>query len=315
MVHVFLIMCALLKMKGMNFYMSNLPVKSNGNLPAKIKSSIKKSAKILGYSAGVLALAGVAVFAPVLAIPSVLCMGYGVQKIFNSTVYKSYPDLALLARHSGKNIKIVQDAFRPDLLKHLLKLPNREKAGFMQLQTLVGLSKMPYLDENGVPFSFETDSHGVIRKSLMNLQKLGYIQNYQESFLKNSHLIAPKLAVGNFKGIKDTVEMYHINFDKTDKPIDFYDKNLQKYFPLVFSKKSGLLAKNNFDLIKNDDGSFSVDYNSEHSFIQPESSVKNSDFLTELKENTPSYEKQSEISKDFINKSNDIQKFVDEKDR
>ena len=255
--------------------MSNLPVKSNGNLPAKIKSSIKKSAKILGYSAGVLALAGVAVFAPVLAIPSVLCMGYGVQKIFNSTVYKSYPDLALLARHSGKNIKIVQDAFRPDLLKHLLKLPNREKAGFMQLQTLVGLSKMPYLDENGVPFSFETDSHGVIRKSLMNLQKLGYIQNYQASFLKNSHLIAPKLAVGNFKGIKDTVEMYHINFDRTDKPIDLYDKNLQKSFPLVFSKKSGLFAKNNFDLIKNDDGSFSVDYNSDHSFIQPEPSVKN----------------------------------------
>lgn len=293
--------------------MSNLPVKSNGNLPAKIKSSIKKSAKILGYSAGVLALAGVAVFAPVLAIPSVLCMGYGVQKIFNSTVYKSYPDLALLARHSGKNIKIVQDAFRPDLLKHLLKLPNREKAGFMQLQTLVGLSKMPYLDENGVPFSFETDSHGVIRKSLMNLQKLGYIQNYQESFLKNSHLIAPKLAVGNFKGIKDTVEMYHINFDRTDKPIDLYDKNSQKSFPLVFSKKSGLFVKNNFDLIKNDDGSFSVDYNSDHSFIHPEPSVKNSNFLSDIQSNTPSYEKQAEIAMNFVDKNNDPQKVVVEK--
>lgn len=293
--------------------MSNLPVKSNGNLPVKIKSSIKKSAKILGYSAVVLALAGVAVFAPVLAIPSVLGMGYGVQKILNSTVYKSYPDLALLARHSGKNIKIVQDAFKPDLLKHLLKLPNREKAGFMQLQTLIGLSKMPYLDENGVPFSFETDSHGVIRKSLMNLQKLGYIQNYQESFLKNSHLIAPKLAVGNFKGIKDTVEMYHINFDRTDKPIDLYDKNLQKSFPLVFSKKSGLFAKNNFDLIKNDDGSFSVDYNSDHGFIQPEPSVKNSNFLSDIQSNTPSYEKQAEIAKNFVDKNNDPQKVVVEK--
>lgn len=293
--------------------MSNLPVKSNGNLPVKIKSSIKKSAKILGYSAVVLALAGVAVFAPVLAIPSVLGMGYGVQKILNSTVYKSYPDLALLARHSGKNIKIVQDAFKPDLLKHLLKLPNREKAGFMQLQTLVGLSKMPYLDENGVPFSFETDSHGVIRKSLMNLQKLGYIQNYQESFLKNSHLIAPKLAVGNFKGIKDTVEMYHINFDRTDKPIDLYDKNLQKSFPLVFSKKSGLFAKNNFDLIKNDDGSFSVDYNSDHSFIHPEPSVKNSNFLSDIQSNTPSYEKQAEIAMNFVDKNNESQKVIDEK--
>ena len=96
--------------------------------------------------------------------------------------------------------------------------------------------------------------------------------------MKNSHLIVSKLAVGNFKGIKDTVEMYHINFDRTDKPIDLYDKNLQKSFPLVFSKKSGLFAKNNFDLIKNDDGSFSVDYNSDHSFIQPEPSVKNSNF-------------------------------------
>lgn len=293
--------------------MSNLLVKSNGNLPVKIKSSIKKSAKILGYSAVVLTLASVAVFAPVLAIPSVLGMGYGVQKIFNSTVYKSYPDLALLARHSGKNIKIVQDAFRPDLLKHLLKLPNREKAGFMQLQTLVGLSKMPYLDENGVPFSFETDSHGAIRKSLMNLQKLGYIQNYQESFLKNSHLIAPKLAVGNFKGIKDTVEMYHINFDRTDKPIDLYDKNLQKSFPLVFSKKSGLFVKNNFDLIKNDDGSFSVDYNSDHSFIHPEPSVKNSNFLSDIQSNTPSYEKQAEIAMNFVDKNNESQKVIDEK--
>ena len=49
--------------------MSNLPVKSNGNLPAKIKSSIKKSAKILGYSASVLALAGITALAPVLALP------------------------------------------------------------------------------------------------------------------------------------------------------------------------------------------------------------------------------------------------------
>ncbi len=294
--------------------MSNLPVKSNGNLPAKIKSSIKKSAKILGYSASVLALAGVTALVPVLALPSVLGMGYSLQKILNSTVYKSYPDLALLARHSGKNIKIVQDAFRPDLLKHLLKLPNREKAGFMQLQSLVGVSKMPYLDKNGVPLSFETDSHGVIRKSLMNLQKLGYIQNYQESFLKDSHLIVPKLAIGNFKGIKDTVQLYHINFNRTDKPIDFHDKNLQKAFPLVFSKKSGLLAKNNFDLIKNDDGSFSIDYNSDRSFIQNEPSAKNSNFLSNIQNSTPSYEKQAEISKNFLDKHNDVQTVTKEKD-
>lgn len=294
--------------------MSNLPVKSNGNLPAKIKSSIKKSAKILGYSASVLALAGITALAPVLALPSVLGMGFSLQKILNSTVYKSYPDLALLARHSGKNIKIVQDAFRPDLLKHLLKLPNREKAGFMQLQSLVGVSKMPYLDKNGVPLSFETDSHGVIRKSLMNLQKLGYIQNYQESFLKDSHLIVPKLAIGNFKAIKDTVQLYHINFNRTDKPIDFHDKNLQKAFPLVFSKKSGLLAKNNFDLIKNDDGSFSIDYNSDRSFIQNEPSTKNSKFLSDIQNNTPSYEKQAEISKNFLDKHNEVQVVTKEKE-
>lgn len=294
--------------------MSNLPVKLNGNLPAKIKSSIKKSAKILGYSASVLALAGITALAPVLALPSVLGMGFSLQKILNSTVYKSYPDLALLARHSGKNIKIVQDAFRPDLLKRLLKLPNREKAGFMQLQSLVGVSKMPYLDKNGVPLSFETDSHGVIRKSLMNLQKLGYIQNYQESFLKDSHLIVPKLAIGNFKGIKDTVQLYHINFNRTDKPIDFHDKNLQKAFPLVFSEKSGLLAKNNFDLIKNDDGSFSIDYNSDRSFIQNEPSAKNSKFLSDIQSNTPSYEKQAEISKNFLDKHNKVQVVTKEKE-
>ena len=148
----------------------------------------------------------------------------------------------------------------------------------------------------------------------MNLQKLGYIQNYQESFLKDSHLIVPKLAIGNFKGIKDTVQLYHINFNRTDKPIDFHDKNLQKAFPLVFSKKSGLLAKNNFDLIKNDDGSFSIDYNSDRSFIQNEPSAKNSNFLSNIQNSTPSYEKQAEISKNFLDKHNEVQTVTKEKD-
>ena len=69
-------------------------------IATKIKSNIKKSAKILGYSASVLALGSVAVLAPVLAVPSILGMCYSLQ----AGSCHMAAETAKLTQYTGKGV-------------------------------------------------------------------------------------------------------------------------------------------------------------------------------------------------------------------
>ncbi len=275
--------------------MSNqLPIPTKNNLPAKTKHTPRKALKIAKYTLGLTGLCVVAVAIPPLALPALVTAIYPSQKLLNETLYTSYPDLAFIMKKHGKNQKIYQDIARPDILKELRGLTNIEKAGFLQLQAIVGMSKASGKDADGNPITFETDSHGIVQKAFQTLASLGYIDNYQETYLKQSRLIFPKLAFGNLKGLKEKKAVYNIQFQRTDKPIDLENAKLRRLFPAIFSKSRGLLAKRNYQIVQNPDGTLSIDYHPES--MQAKTETKQVAFRQELQEGMPSLEEQKEYA-------------------
>lgn len=274
---------------------NQLPVPTKNNLPAKVKHTLGKAGKIAGYTTAMLGLCTLAASVPVLAAPALLTALYPSQKLLNETIYKTYPDLAFYMKKHGKNMKIHQDVMRPDIFKELKGLTNIEKAGFLQLQAIVGMTKESGKDKNGNPITFETDSHGIVRKAFQTLSQLGYIDNYHEKYWKKSRLLLPKIAFGNLSGIQEKQEVYHIQFQRTDKPIDFEDAKLQRLFPAIFSKRRGLLAKRDYQIVQNPDGSLSIDYHPKQKEKVAKQDKKEK-FRQELQEATPSLEEQREFS-------------------
>lgn len=210
---------------------NNLPVPIKNTLPAQVKKTAGKVGKIVGYTVATLGVATLAGAVPVLALPAIGVGVYTAQKLLNETYYKSYKDLAFITRKSGKNIKIFQDILRPDILSQMRGLKNIEKLGFMQMQAIVGMSKFDGRDKQGNPITLETDTHGIVRKTFQTLQRLGYIDHYEETFLKDRRLVGPKLALGNTKDLAEKVPIYNLKFQRTDKPIDFEDEQIRRAFP------------------------------------------------------------------------------------
>ena len=189
---------------------SNLPMKvGDKSLTKNLKRIGIKTAKILGSSAAIVGFLGAfglsVAFAPVLTIPSAIAVGVSAQKLLNNTKYKSYKDLAFVTREHNGKVTIGEDITRLDLTTKMRNMSNIEKVAFMQLQTLVGLTKFDAKDKNGEDLTFETKTHGINQKTFKKLQELGYIKDYEESFYKESHLLLPKLAFLNFRGIKDYI--------------------------------------------------------------------------------------------------------------
>lgn len=277
---------------------TNLPIEVKNNLPAKIKKAGLKALKVTGLGLASLGLGatflGTFAFSPLLSIPSLAAFAYTGQKFLTNTVFKNYKDLAFVTKKHGKNIKIYQDIIRPDIIKEVSKLTSREKLGFMQLQAIVGLSKFTsqnFKEENP---RFETDTHNVLQKTFKTLNDLGYITDYSENFKKTSNLIGPKLAMGNFKNLKEKTDFYNVQFNISDKNIDLNDENFKKAFPLVFSEKRGILNK--YNLIKNYDGSLEIDYNPEKSFNElHETENKDNKFRENIQKNSPTLEEQKEF--------------------
>lgn len=282
------------KIRGEKPMPNQLPVPVKHNLPTQIKHTLKKAGKIAGYTLGLTGLCAIVVVIPPLAVPALITAMYPSQKLLNETLYTSYPDLAFILKKHGKKQKIYQDIVRPDILKELRGLTNIEKAGFLQLQAIVGMSKASGKDKNGNPITFETDSHGIIQKAFQTLVKLGYIDNYQETYLKESRLIFPKLAFGNLKGLKDKKAVYNIQFQRTDKPIDMEDAKLRRLFPAIFSKRRGLLAKRDYQIVQNPDGTLSIDYHPKQK--EGETETKQDAFRQTLQEGMPSLEEQKAYS-------------------
>jgi len=281
-----------------------LPVPVKNNLPANIKHKLGKVGKIVGYTTALAGLCTLAVAVPVLAAPALLTALYPSQKLLNETIYKTYPDLAFIMKKHGKNMKIYQDTMRPDIFKELKGLTNIEKAGFLQLQAIIGITKASGKDKDGNPITYETDSHGIVQKAFQTLSQLGYIDNYQETYKKQSRLIMPRLAFGNLAGIKDKKSIYHIQFQRTDKPMDFEDAKLRRLFPAIFSKRRGLLAKRDYQIVQNPDGSLSIDYHPKQKEEKVAKQEKEKKFRQELQDRTPTLEEQKEFS---IEKQQEIQ--------
>ncbi len=242
---------------------NNLPTVYKNTLPAKIKRAVTKTGKIIGNSAlllGSSAVLGVsATLFPPLLIPAGALALYAGNKLANNIYYTDFKDLAFVGRKHGNNVKIYQDVVRPDIFSELRGMDKREKIAFLQLQALVGLTKFDRLGKNGKPMTIETDSHGIIRKTFQKLSEQGYLENYQENFLKKSHLILPKLAFGN-TDLKSQAEMYNMKFQKSEKAIDFDDPEFKKLFPMVFTKR-GLLSRKGYTIEKGENGQLSINYN------------------------------------------------------
>ena len=123
------------------------------------------------------------------------------------------------------------------------------------------MSKFDRTDRKGNPITIETDSHGIVRKTFKKLSELGYIENYQETFKKKSLLLLPKLAFAN-GNIGDKTDIFNMQFQKSEKVLDFEDENLRRMFPMVFSKR-GILETAGYTLESQENGEVSINYNKE----------------------------------------------------
>lgn len=280
----------------------------------------KIAGSALAFSASTIGFVASAAMMPVLTLPIGALELYTAQKLLNNTIYKSYKDLAFIAKKHGPNMKIYQDVVRPDILSILMGLDDRQKLGFLQLQALVGMTKFDTLGKDGSPITLETDSHGIIRKTFQTLSELGYLQNYEETFLKNSRLILPKLAFGNTK-IGKTTPVYNMKFQKTDRAIDFEDPAFRKMFPAVFGKR-GVIAKQGYEIAKDEDGKLTINYPKRKEQKQIEDTktqnieIPRKASLKESVKANISQEEQAEFSKLFIEKTDsqmvgDTEKHVD----
>lgn len=225
-----------------------IPITKNNKISKKIKKTIAKTGKIAGYSLTLLGITAVGVTMPILALPAVVGVAYTGQKLLNNTMYKSHKDLALITKEGKNGTKIYQDPFRIDILKTVSKLTDVEKAGFLQMQTILGIGRLDNLDKKGYKKQYETDTHGIVRKTLKDLCKLGYIQNYKEEYIKQSSLIFPKLAFGNVKSLREKKNLYNVRFELGEKKLDIEDEKLRRTFPLIFNKKNGILSKYGYSI-------------------------------------------------------------------
>ena len=248
---------------------SILPIEIKKNkLPEKIKNATMNGLKFAGLSLAVLgssgAFIGALAFSPILLPPTILLAAYTGQKVLNHTQFKSYKDLDFIIKKHNGNYKIFQDFFRPSMLKEFSKLNQKEKIGLMQLQAIVGISKFQSDKLSADNPTFETDTHSLLQKTFKILEKVGYINNYSETFFKKSNLTVSKLALGNFKDLGKSTDFYNVTFNISDKKIDLNNENLHKAFPLVFSSKYGILNK--YGIIQNPDGSYQIDYKNRYPF-------------------------------------------------
>ena len=120
------------------------------------------------------------------------------------------------------------------------------------------MSKFGNVDEKGRPLLLETDTHGVVRKTLMKLEKLGYIEDYSENLKRSSRLILPKLAFAN-TDFKEKTDIYNIKFQRTEKPMDLENSELRRMFPGVFGTR-GIINSQGYNIKYGENGELVIDY-------------------------------------------------------
>lgn len=306
---------------------SNLPVIQKNILPAELKKVISSRAGKAVIFLGLTALsAGLLYSATFLAPIGLPVFAYGALGLAKNSILRSYKDLAFVVRNKKDSVKISQDPTRIDLMAKLIGKSKSEKVAFMQLQAIVGLSKINSLPENLRFKRIETNTHGIVSSTFRKLCNLGIINDLTiepETNLfgkqkRSSHFIE-KLAIGNAnpKDLfinKENIEK--VSFSLANE-VDINDKKLRETFPFVFGKEGskthiGILAKYGWKIINNPDGSLSIDYGSKVKnkgtetllLENPSHNKEHNDFIESLKENNLTLDKQSKFSKDFIEREN-----------
>ena len=239
---------------------------------------------------------------PIFAIPALAGLAYNAQRLINNTRYKTHKDLAFIIRKGiNNNVDIFQDWTRTDITREIKEYSDIEKAGFMQLQAIIGMSKFQREDKKGNLLKYSTYSHGITRKIFKKLADLGYVENYQEEYKRDSKLIVPKLAFGNIKGLKETVQMYDISFNKSDKKLDITDPELQKAFPIIFGRR-GLIQKYGYEIVPDGEGglSYKIDKSMKTSKQTTSETKKRNHLEDDLRgDGVPTYREQANYSKRF----------------
>lgn len=163
------------------------------------------------------------------------------------------------------------------------------------------MSKFDGLDKKGSPITLETDSHGPIRKTLIKLSELGYIQNYEERQIGTKRLIIEKLAFAN-GDIKKKIDMYNMKFQRTEKAIDFEDETLRRAFPGVFGQR-GLIARQGYNITRDENGTLQIEYpkKKDRKLVEVTKSAKEETLKDRVKVDI-SQKEQSEFTKSFLEK-------------
>lgn len=285
---------------------SKLPMKIENKSIVDISKKIGyKTARILGgviSTVGMASLFGLSLTTvPVLSIPAFIASVYSAQYLLNNTMYKSYKDLAFVTGKHDGNVKIYQDITRIDMIRKILNLSNIDKAAFMQLNIIAGMTKVSNVDNKGNDVIYETDTHGINRKTFKKLEELGYLKDYEEKLWKKSRIILPKLAFGNLKDLNKKVDIYNIKFKLTEKKIDINDTKLQKSFPMIFGRK-GIISNQGYNLITETDGSLTIDYNAKELYKKQVSLQQNSrqKLYNELRRGVPSLEEQKKYAQQIL---------------
>lgn len=250
----------------------NLPVvvqKKNLLKLSKYKSydALVKISKILGATVG--CIGGASLFTlvggPIAGSAGLGILVYSFGRGIGATYLKSGPGLMFTGRKIpfSKETKIGQDP-RIDVLTKMRGYNNREKAGMILLQSLVGfqrfkenLEESPYYQrEDGKKVYteiFSTKTHGSVLQVFKLLQDLDIIEldpDYKDfkDIGKKSFLILEKICFGNFKGIIDIAksalkgdkeklenikeDCKEVRFRLTDKKIDF-EEMYKKYNGII----------------------------------------------------------------------------------
>lgn len=221
-----------------------------------------------------------------------------------------------------------------------------KKGGLMALQTLIMLEKEKNLlkknpkakNENGLySKNYQTITHGINIDNMKLLEELGYIKIESDEVKKESYLILERLGFGQGKEVGKVIkalltrnkeekkslkrEMHTLKFKVTDKSIDIEelynlynkDKKRMKRFQAIFGK-NGVLATENIDVIKDEDGVSTISYDAPKSFVQriteeQKAKKKSKEFKDAIDvKDTLTYQKQNE----YIKKINNQQRSSDE---
>ena len=273
------------------FKKDNLPIKvedKNLKLKENTMHVLKRAGNFLKYTAGAIAMLGIGetlgglsiAGAGIAATAAAFGTVYMGARAFQQINLGSSDDTFFTGFKSGNKVHINQE---PILclahLKELLSLDKRGKTGFMELQTVLGLSKMKSKDANGKDLIYTANTHPPVTTLLKRFQKLGFITDYEEKNEKEKIFPIEKLTFGNSENLLKKDKFYDITFKRTEKPLDreaLKDPEFRRQFRQIFNPENGLLVKRPYKLYE-DRGMIHADYKGKKDYGYREINVREGD--------------------------------------